>query len=188
MRRALHCIASAAASPSECECEISSYFTFYSLALSSYYLSPVKMPIGVGSVGDIISICLLAKDLVEALNSSRGASAEYQEIVRELWGLERALLQVDLLYRTHNDSPELNALHETARRAVDNCQVCIAGFLDKIKKYQPSLRENGSGSVFRDTSRKIQWQVMQSSDVPKFRAEIGAHSQSVSMLLATLSV
>jgi hypothetical protein len=146
------------------------------------------MPIGVGSVGDIISICLLAKDLVEALNSSRGAAAEYQEIVRELWGLERALLQVDLLSRTHNSSLELNALHETARRTAENCRVCIAEFLKKIKKYKPSLGETGSGSIFRDASRKIQWQVMQSSDVSKFRAEIGAHSQSISMLLATLSV
>lgn len=147
-----------------------------------------NMPIGVGSVGDIISICLLAKDLVEALNSSRGAAAEYQEIVRELWGLERALLQVDLLSRTHNSSLELNALHETARRTAENCRVCIAEFLKKIKKYKPSLGETGSGSIFRDASRKIQWQVMQSGDVSKFRAEIGAHSQSISMLLATLSV
>ncbi|KUJ09638.1 uncharacterized protein LY89DRAFT_597775 [Mollisia scopiformis] len=146
------------------------------------------MPIGVGSVGDIISICLLAKDLVEALNSSRGAAAEYQEIVRELWGLERALLQVDLLSRTHNSSPEINALHETARRAAEDCGVGIAGFLKKVKKYQPSLRESGSGSVLRDASRKIQWQLMQSNDVSKFRAEIGAQSQSISMLLATMSV
>ena len=146
------------------------------------------MPIGVGSVGDIVSICLLAKDLVEALNSSRGAAAEYQEIVRELWGLERALLQVDLFSRTHNSSPELHALHETARRTAENCQVCIAAYLKKIRKYEPSLREVGSGSIFRDATRRIQWQVMQSNDASKFRAEIGAHSQSISMLLATLSV
>jgi hypothetical protein len=146
------------------------------------------MPIGVGSVGDIISICLLVKDLVEALNSSRGAAAEYQEMTRELWGLERALLQVDLLSRTCNNSPELNALHETACRTAEDCRRCISDFLKKIKKYEPSLREAGSGSLIRDASRKIQWQVMQSSDVSKFRAEIGAHSQSISMLLATLSV
>ena len=96
------------------------------------------MPIGVGSVGDIISICLLVKDLVEALNSSRGAAAEYQEITRELWGLERALLQVDLLSRTCNNSPELNALHETACRTAEDCRRCISDFLKKIKKYEPS--------------------------------------------------
>ncbi len=146
------------------------------------------MPIGVGSVGDIISICLLAKDLVEALNSSRGAAAEYQEIIRELWVLERALLQVDLLSRTCDNTAELNALHETARCAAEDCRGCITGFLKKIKKYEPSLKENGCGSVIRDASRKIQWQIMQSNDVSKFRAEISAHSQSISMLLATLSV
>ena len=122
------------------------------------------------------------------MNSSRGSAAEYQEITRELWGLERVLLQVDLLSRTCNDSLELNALHETARRTAEDCRRCIADFLKKIKKYEPNLREAGSGSFIRDASRKIQWQVMQSSDVSKFRAEIGAHSQSISMLLATLSV
>ena len=146
------------------------------------------MPIGVGSVGDIVSICLLAKDLVEALNGARGSAAEYQEIIRELWGLERALLQVDLLSRTYNSSPELNALHETTRRVAEDCRQCIAGFLAKIKKYERSLGSAGSKNVIIDASRKIQWQVMQSGDVSKFRAEIGAHSQSIGMLIATLSV
>ncbi|KAH8819392.1 hypothetical protein F5884DRAFT_10370 [Xylogone sp. PMI_703] len=146
------------------------------------------MPIGIGSIGDIISVCLLAKDLVEALNNSRGAAKEYQEIIRELWGLERALLQIDLLSRTCDTSPELNALNETARRSAEDCRLSIASFLQKVKKYEPSLRENGSGNLFRDTSRKIQWQMMQSGDLSKFRAEIGAHSQSISMLLATWSV
>ena len=146
------------------------------------------MPIGVGSVGDIISLCLLAKDLVEALNNSRGAAAEYQEIVREIWGLERALLQIDLLSRTCNGSSELNALYETAHRSAEDCRVCIAAFLAKIKKYNKSLKKGGSSSIFCDAPRKIQWQVIQSSEVSKFRAEIGAHSQSIGMLLATLSV
>lgn len=146
------------------------------------------MPIGVSSVGDIISICLLAKDLVEALSSSRGASSEYQEIIRELWGLERALLQIDLLSRVHDDTLELNPLHETARRSAEDCRGCIAGFLEKVRKYAPSLSIASSGNIFRDASRKIQWQVMQSGDISKFRAQISAHSQSMNMLLATWSV
>lgn len=42
------------------------------------------MPITFGSVGDVISVCLLIKDLVKTLDDSRGSSAEYQEVIREL--------------------------------------------------------------------------------------------------------
>ena len=37
-----------------------------------------------GSVGDIISICLIVKDLVAALNDSAGSTVEYREVIREL--------------------------------------------------------------------------------------------------------
>jgi hypothetical protein len=146
------------------------------------------MSIGVSAVGDIIAICLLAKDLAEALNSSRGAASEYREIRRELWDLEKSLLQVDLLFRTCDRSIELNALHETARAAAENCRDCIEPFLEKIRKYEGSLKDGGSGNRFKDAARKVQWQVLQSGDAVLFRAEIAAHCQSINMLLATMSV
>ncbi|MCJ1481229.1 hypothetical protein MMC06_001385 [Schaereria dolodes] len=77
------------------------------------------MPVTTGSVGDIIRVCLLVKDLITALDSSRGSSAEYQELVRELWALDRVLLEVELLVRTCSDIIELNALRETARRIAE---------------------------------------------------------------------
>ena len=45
------------------------------------------------SVGDCIAVSLLIKDAVLALDSAHGAAAEYQEIIRELWALDRALLE-----------------------------------------------------------------------------------------------
>jgi hypothetical protein len=73
------------------------------------------MPITFGSVGDIISICLIIKDLVAALDESSGSSKEFQEVRRELWALERALLEVELLSRTSTSTARLNALYATAR-------------------------------------------------------------------------
>src|SRR2546423_9092228 len=87
-----------------------------------------KMPITFGSVGDIISICLIVKDLVDTLNKSRGSSAEYSEVIRELWVLDRALLEVELLSRTHSATVELNALCETARQTVDKCRLTVEAF------------------------------------------------------------
>ncbi|PVH89250.1 hypothetical protein DL98DRAFT_647802 [Cadophora sp. DSE1049] len=145
------------------------------------------MPITFGSVGDIISICLIVKDLVAALDDSRGSKAEYREVVRELYILDRALLEVDILSRTCERTPELVALCKTARQTAQNCRQCIETFTKKIKKYGTSLGEGSSRNILRDTVMKIRW-VSQKEDLEKFRAEVAAHSSSMNMLLATASV
>jgi hypothetical protein len=145
------------------------------------------MPITFGSIGDIISVCLIIKDLVAALDDSRGSTTEYREVIRELWVLDRALLEVNLLSRTCDNTIELNALCKTARQAAENCRHSIESFSRKVRKYGSSLDEGGSKNVFRDTAMKIRW-VSQKDDLAKFRAEVNAHSSSINMLLATASV
>ncbi|MCJ1377618.1 hypothetical protein MMC17_000713 [Xylographa soralifera] len=138
-----------------------------------------------GSLGDIVSICLIVKDLVEALDDSRGSSAEYQQLIRELRALEQILLQVDLLWRVCTSTVELNALRETSFRAAEQCRCSIESFLKKIKKYGPNLQESGSGSVVRDVFMKVRWHVTHADELTKFRAEINAHYSALNMLLLT---
>jgi hypothetical protein len=145
------------------------------------------MPITFGSVGDILSVCLIVKDLVAALDDSRGSSAEYREVIRELWGLDRALLEVDLLSRTCENTTEMTALFNTAKKAADDCRQSIASFSKKIRKYETSLKEGAATNFLRDTAMKIKW-VTRKEDLAKFRAEVNAHSSSINMLLATASV
>ncbi|KAF4636663.1 hypothetical protein G7Y89_g1430 [Cudoniella acicularis] len=145
------------------------------------------MSITFGSVGDILSVCLLVKDLVLALDESRGSATEYREVIRELWGLDRALLEVDLLARSCESTVELSALFNTARKAADDCRICIDAFSKKIKKYGASLGEGRSRNILKDTARKIQW-MTKKDDLDRFRAEVNAHSLSINMLLATASV
>ena len=141
-----------------------------------------------GSVGDIITLCIIIKDLVKALDDSKGSSAQYQEVIRELWALDRVLLEVELLWRTCESTNELNALRETAHRMADQCRRSIEAFLKKVEKYRPSLRDGGSGSVLRDATMKIRWQVSHADELTKFRAEINAHCSAINMLLLTASV
>lgn len=148
------------------------------------------MPVSLtfGSVGDIIALCIIIKDLVKALDESSGASSEYQEVIRELWALDRVLLEIELLWRTSAETIELNALRVTAHRIVDQCRHSIENFLVKVRKHEKSLREGGSKNRIRDAAAKIHWQFMQSSGLTKFRAEINAHCSAISMLLVTASV
>ncbi|KAF2814381.1 uncharacterized protein BDZ99DRAFT_568011 [Mytilinidion resinicola] len=146
------------------------------------------MPITFGSVGDIISVSLLVKDLLLALNDSRGSAAEYQAVVRELYILDTALLQVVQLSRSHRATPELQALCETASRTVEKCRVSVDGFTKRIRKFNSSLSATGSGSAVKHAARKIQWHISRKDEVVRFRTELSAYTNSMNMLLATANV
>ncbi len=146
------------------------------------------MPITCGSVGDIISVSLLIKDLVKCLDESRGSSAEYQTVIRELWGLDRALLEVELLLRSYKQSAELSRLCETANRCAEQCRRCIEDFRGRTKRYRIALEAGGTGNLLRSTTAKIRWRVSEKDDLAKFRAVITAHCSSLNMLLATAGV
>ena len=146
------------------------------------------MPITFGSVGDIISISLLVKDAVKALDDSGGSASEYQGVIRELWSLDRVLLEVELLSKKHEQTIELNALCVTARRVAEDTRKCIENFLKKIKKYDASLGDDATGNFIRGISMKIKWRLVEKDELDKFRAEINAHCSSMNMLLAVASV
>ncbi|KAF1837793.1 hypothetical protein BDW02DRAFT_466187, partial [Decorospora gaudefroyi] len=148
------------------------------------------MPITFGAVGDIISVCLLVKDLVEALDKARGSKAEYQAAIRELWILDRALLEIDLLMRQHGDgsTPELRSLCETGKRAVARCQGLVSTFLGRIRKYQSSLGENQKPNLVKEVTAAVRWRIGEKEALEQFRVEIVGTSSSLQMLLATASV
>ena len=146
------------------------------------------MPITFGSVGDIISVSLLIKDLVKSLDNTRGSSAEYQAVIRELWSLDHALLEVEVLFRSCDQTVELNALSATANECAEHCRKCITKFQERMRRYQKSLQSGGSGSFIRDNALKIRWQICEKEDLAKFRAEINAHCFSINMLLTTTGV
>ena len=146
------------------------------------------MPITFGSVGDIISLSLLIKDLVRTLDNSRGSSAEYQAVIRELWSLDHALLEVEAFTRSCDQTVQLNALSATANQCADQCRKCITNFHEHVKKFERSLQPGGSGNFIKDTASKVRWQISEKEDLAKFRAEIHAHCFSINMLLTTTGV
>ncbi|EON68350.1 hypothetical protein W97_07608 [Coniosporium apollinis CBS 100218] len=143
------------------------------------------MPVTFGSVGDIIAVCLLVKDLVEALDKRHGSSAEYKAVKGELWVLERTLLEVERASRKFGSTPELNATCETTRHAVENCQVSVAAFSAKLKKYARTLGSGIPANPVSTVAAKVRWQVSEREELTKFRAEVAAHNSFISTLLVT---
>jgi hypothetical protein len=56
----------------------------------------MAIPFGVG-VGDFIAVTSLVSSAANALNSSRGASSSFHELINELYSLESALICVGQL-------------------------------------------------------------------------------------------
>ena len=146
------------------------------------------MPITFGSVGDIITLSLLIKSFAKSLDDSRGASAEYQAITRELSSLEHALSQVEEVFKTFNRSGDLNTLDRTANQCVEQCRECIMKYKERTEKFERSLQAGGSGNIFRDTTSKLRWQAFEKDELPKFRVELHAHCIFINMLLTSAAL
>ena len=136
------------------------------------------------SVGDFVSGINLIKDLIKALENSAGSSAEYRDLITELYSLERALLEVKHLDLDESQHSQGIAL----RQAAIQCQQAIDAFLHQIRKFQPALRAEGSKSSWRDNLRKVEWALYKKEDVQKFRAQLNGHTASINILLMTLQL
>ena len=136
------------------------------------------------SVGDFVGGIELVRQLINALKSSAGSSKEYQDLIHELYSLERSLLEVK-----HLQVNEALYLQKRAiEQAASQCQDTISQFLSKISKYQPALCVYGSGSSWRNSLRKIQWALYQKEDVQTIRAQIQGHASSIMTLLLTIQL
>ena len=146
------------------------------------------MSITFGAVGDIISVCLLVKDLVDLLDNSHGSPGEFRNLIRELGSLERSLLLVDVACRMHNTHPELGDLCSAAEQAVQECQTSLNDLSARIQKYVAHFREGGSGNAVKDAGMKLRWHIQEKDAIVKFRNTIATHTSALNILLASVTV
>lgn len=133
------------------------------------------------SFGDIYAVCTLIKNVCKALDQSRGASAEYRNIVSELWTLDDVLAQVNEVWGDNGDV-DFQPLRVALMSAVKQCHTCIETFLEKVMKYDKSLGKETPIYDPKSSLRKIQWQACRSDELTKFRAEIIAHTTSLNVI------
>jgi hypothetical protein len=138
------------------------------------------------SIGDFIATLELLGTAIDALRDSGSASAEYRELLRVLYGLETALIQVKRLEVDESQRAELIALKQAAAQ----CQRTIDGFWNKIRKYQPHLGSGFECSDFhmRTAWTKIKWAVCKRDDLARFKADLVGHTESIQILLAAIQM
>ena len=141
------------------------------------------MPIGVASIGDIVALCLLTKDLITALNQTRGSSRDFQQLVKQLQSLASVLHEVDLLTKREKITPSLDAIRVTLSRIAADCQDLIEPFYGRLRGYQDRLKLGGSGRVLHDAACKWRWKFCEADEVERLRADLLAHTMTMQTLI-----
>jgi hypothetical protein len=137
-----------------------------------------------GSVGDFITIALLIKDIVAALDDCRGSAKQYRHLVQRLNTLHQTLEAVQQVYEDPQLTQSLEGLSKIALSAVGQIRSCLEAFLGHIRKYEPSLGNSvsGGGNALKDIRRKVQWKLNE-KEVEKFCDEVVGCTMTLKMLL-----
>lgn len=132
----------------------------------------MPFPITCNAVGDIVTVVQLALGIYQALNDSRGSSADFQDVSSEIRRLSRDLSQVQSVIQ-HADVPKDFA--DTISKDIASCQAIIDDFQERIAPFGRAL---GPSSVPRGwalrAARKLDWRRCHASDIT---CVVSAHRQ-----------
>lgn len=136
------------------------------------------------SIGDFITIATLIKNIVSALSTS--TTTDYQELLLELHGLQRALDEIERLNGPPSQEPTINAIKVAALL----CRYPLDDFANKLKKFEglDYKTKTSDRNMVRSWRLKLQWSFSMDEEVQKLRAYLMAHVGSLNMRLMTLNL
>lgn len=131
------------------------------------------------SVGDFVTVGKLVGDTISSLRTA--SISEYQELILELHGLQRALNEI-------GQEAAVNSIKVAALM----CQYPLDDFATKLKQFEKldtvvynQSSEREKLQVFR---KKLRWGFCMKEEVVKLRAILMAHVGSLNMRLNTQSL
>src|SRR5436305_14460160 len=107
------------------------------------------------SADHFLSAAILIKDIVICLKASGGSASEYQELMRELDGLQSALTAIEHLKASPEQTPMVNGIKVAAL----NCQYILRDFSTKLETYEKSLATGKTRGWAVDSKKKIQYEL-----------------------------
>ena len=136
------------------------------------------------SIGDFMAAGVIIKDIISALRTS--STSDYQELVLELHGLQRALDEIEHLQVGRQHETEVNAVKVAAL----TCQYRLDDFAGKLKKYESlgQVSKAGSAEKAKLWRLKLQWGFSMEAEVQSLRAYLIAHVGYLNMRLTTLNL
>ncbi|KAI1642247.1 uncharacterized protein F4817DRAFT_353380 [Daldinia loculata] len=133
------------------------------------------------SVGDILAGAQLAYTLGKSLSDTKGASSDYQELISQLHVVHKVLIQVDQL-RAANQLAQatINALLFT----INSSNEAIEKFLTQYETYEESLRQGGSGKIFKDVYKKGKWATQMPDKVRDLKGTLATMLAAINCLVS----
>jgi tetratricopeptide (TPR) repeat protein len=132
------------------------------------------------SVSDFFTVGSLITDIINSLREAGGSKSQYQEILRELEGLERALSYLDKLQSGDTNSTSIASI----KYAALSCRRPLEQFLNKIKKYDNALGVWSKAGTIRSTADKLKWVYTQKDEIRKLQIYLNVHVGTINILLA----
>jgi hypothetical protein len=132
------------------------------------------------SASDFIATLTLVHDVIGALRNDTNTSTAFSDLMRELYSLERALIQVKGVKASPGQETDLDAI----KQAAIQCQATIDRFLDKDKNFRPLPGHVIEKHRWKAGLHRFHWQVSKKHHIDQFRAALAGHSSSINMLLA----
>jgi len=164
------------------------------------------------SLKDFLTVANLISTINGSLKNAGGSPSDYQELVRELDLLQRALTDIEHLTGPPSELPSINAIKCSAL----NCQYVLDEFSGKLQKFQRSLGNGGessrngnaasastptdqrpgarrkiavalgkAGEKMNNSSKKVEWEFFMKEDVRDLRAYLTSHVGSLNMRMIT---
>ncbi|TEY81030.1 hypothetical protein BOTCAL_0035g00230 [Botryotinia calthae] len=126
------------------------------------------------SIGDFIAVGEVIVTLIEGLRETGGSKSDYQELVRELQSLEKALKHVEKVSTSKGSNIGLDG-------------VKCAALLCRYPLEELSLGSRAPRGI-KTAGRKIQWAFMKKDEVQKLLGYLSIHTDSINMMLLTLGL
>lgn len=132
------------------------------------------LPITCNAVGDIIAVAQLIHKIVTALSDSRGASREYEDLLRELRLLHDILRCAIAVATTMSSTISGAALEEIVDEAA-KWKDELEDLRDKIEGYQKSLRKS--------TLHAVAWVLFRQDEIKDLRERLSRYRTTITLWL-----
>jgi hypothetical protein len=131
------------------------------------------------SVGDFLALATLIAEITNSLRDTGGARSDYQELIRELEGLDRALRHIDVLQSNGASQKNLDSI----KYAALSCRQPLEEFLGQIRAYELSLGIRHDANVLKSTAHKLSWSFGKKDRVRRLQSYLSVHVGTINMLL-----
>ncbi|KAM0283908.1 hypothetical protein ACHAQH_002290 [Verticillium albo-atrum] len=150
----------------------------------------MELALTFGSVGDLLAICLIVKDIIYALDDSRGSAKDYRDIIAQLQTFDGILTQISQGLTGLESIRTLDGIRPLISQCLNQSQRCLETFREEIRKYSTSLSSSspaGRLNRLKRSYKKVMWK-LDDQVVDKFRRDLTGHYVSLGVFLSVIQV